>query len=720
MDRREFLSGGVAAAAAGLALDACAPESYGIIPVLVPEEAFVPGEESWLASTCFECEARCGIRVRKIDGRLTKVEGDPADPVSGGGVCARGQALPQAMYHPDRIQSPLVREGEKLVEASWDDALARVASEIARAREEGGDGAVGFITGESGGHRLRMVERFLAAVGGRRLRHAPFDRAPIRNAHEMATGQASVFDFDMARAAYVVSFGAEILESERSPVRFARALAEMRQGRPGRRGKFVMIGPRLSLTAANADEWVPARPGLELDVALALSAALLENGLGDSAFSGARAAEIESFRSFLFERARPAEVAERTGVPLARIERIAAELAEHRPALAIAGDQAPGTRRGVAIALAVSHLNALLGAYADGGLLGPESAPPAFAPWPNAGSAEVPALSLESELDSSDGLPRVLFVADANPAYSLPRSREALSRSFVVSFASLPDETAGIADVVLPESMSFERFADAVPASAVPHARLSSPLLMRPIHDTRSMEDTLIALAHRLELRERFPWESYDQALREAWAPLGSWDENLSRGGVSTAETKAPFDFATRYRFALGPIETALGEPVGSGRLLHVYPSTAFGDGRSARLPYLQDLADPITGVRWGSVVEIAESDARELGIQNGEVVELAAGETRVSAPAFVTPGIVPGVVALAAGQGHTAGGRHAAGRGVNAYTLLEGNFEIQVRRAEREPRGALSRSVARSAERQAAGVGSPRRFEEDRGEHWI
>ena len=54
VNRREFLSGGVLAATAGLALDACAPESYGIIPVLIPEEPFVPGEESWLSSTCFE------------------------------------------------------------------------------------------------------------------------------------------------------------------------------------------------------------------------------------------------------------------------------------------------------------------------------------------------------------------------------------------------------------------------------------------------------------------------------------------------------------------------------------------------------------------------------------------------------------------------------------------------------------------------------------------
>ncbi len=154
MDRREFLSGGVLAATAGLALDACAPESYGIIPILIPEEPFVPGQESWLPSTCFECEARCGIRVRKIDGRLVKVEGDPLDSSSLGGVCARGQALPQAMYHPDRIQGPLARDGAGWASISWDEALDRVAAELARARDGGAAPWCGFLTGGANGSRL--------------------------------------------------------------------------------------------------------------------------------------------------------------------------------------------------------------------------------------------------------------------------------------------------------------------------------------------------------------------------------------------------------------------------------------------------------------------------------------------------------------------------------------------------------------------------------------
>ncbi|HJS74397.1 MAG TPA: molybdopterin dinucleotide binding domain-containing protein, partial [Vicinamibacteria bacterium] len=89
-------------------------------------------------------------------------------------------------------------------------------------------------------------------------------------------------------------------------------------------------------------------------------------------------------------------------------------------------------------------------------------------------------------------------------------------------------------------------------------------------------------------------------------------------------------------------------------------------------------LADPVTGVRWGSVVEIAERDAAELGIRSGDAVEIQAGESMLTAPAHVSQGIVPGVVALAAGQGHAANGRHASGRGVNAFALTEGAIEVR------------------------------------------
>jgi anaerobic selenocysteine-containing dehydrogenase len=715
MDRREFLRGSVFAATAGLALDACAPDASVLIPILVPEEPFVPGEESFGASVCYECAGACGLSVRKIDGRLVKVEGLLHHPVSRGGVCARGQALPQAMYHPDRIPGPLVREGDRGAgswkSVSWDEALDRVAGDLreigARSSSSSSssgtgtgtgahadDAIVGFLTGEQNGHRAALVRRFLSAFGrGRHYVHEPFTTGPIRRAHRLATGYESVFGCALEEAAFVVSFGAELLESHLSPVGFARGLAEMRRGRPGLRGKLVMVGPRLSLTAAKADEWLPARPGTETEIVLAVASVLLKENRQhpdvESASNG-----FASFRELVLSRAAPADVERRTGVSAKRIERLAHELAEHRPAVALAGGPAARQRQGMPLALAVSHLNALLGGYRADGVLRVGIEAPGFAEWSSASASASPAPEsspLAKALAGGGPLPPALFVCDTNPLHSLPTSFSLEERfraaALVVSFSSYLDETTRWADVVLPESMSFERFEDAVPDFApVTMASLSGPLLTRPIHDTRSMPDALLALARKVGLADAFPWESYESALREAWKPLPlSWDDAIASGGFFSSERAGRQGrFATadgRYHFLTEPLEAALTPSPDSGssegRLaLHLYPTTAFGDGRSAHLPFLQDLADPITGVRWATVVEIASSLAERLELAQGDLVRVQVGDRSLTAPVHPSPGIHPDVIAVGLGQGHTGYGRYARDRGRNPYALLDAAFD--------------------------------------------
>ncbi len=279
--------------------------------------------------------------MRRIDGRLVKVEGNPEHPVSRGGLCARGQAIPQAMYHPDRIQTPLEKQSDgSFTELGWDDALDRVAAPLEGATD------IAFLTGASTGHRREIVLRFLQALGS--TRHFVHDPSPLHR---------PVSDVDIENAGYLVSFGAELLESHTSPVRFGRGLAALHQARPGRRGKFVMVSPRLPLTGANADEWIPTRAGEELDVALGIAHVLIRDGLYQ--LPGSENAEgFAEFSAFI-----------ETIQPSLGVERLAHEMVEHRPAIAIAG-------RGRGLGAAASHLNALPGVQTA-----PASAPP-FEPWP--------------------------------------------------------------------------------------------------------------------------------------------------------------------------------------------------------------------------------------------------------------------------------------------------------------------------------------------------
>jgi molybdopterin-containing oxidoreductase family iron-sulfur binding subunit len=186
------------------------------------------------------------------------------------------------------------------------------------------------------------------------------------------------------------------------------------------------------------------------------------------------------------------------------------------------------------------------------------------------------------------------------------------------------------------------------------------------------MPDALLEIARRAGAE--LPWESYEGALRETWSGLGtSWDEAVEAGGYFPSEDGAGAARELSYRFALDGLDAARAEEELS---LHVYASNALGDGRSAHLPYLQELSDPVTGVRWGSVVEIAATAAEARGIRTGDLVEVRSGGRALVAPAFVSEALHPSAIAIAAGQGHEAYGRYASGRGVNAYSLFDGSAD--------------------------------------------
>src|ERR1700678_664442 len=94
-------TGGAAAAIPG-----CEPAARKLIPYVVPDENVVPGVPSFFATTCNECPAGCGMVARIREGRVIKLEGNPADPIGQGSTCARGQAALQEVYNPDRLSGP--------------------------------------------------------------------------------------------------------------------------------------------------------------------------------------------------------------------------------------------------------------------------------------------------------------------------------------------------------------------------------------------------------------------------------------------------------------------------------------------------------------------------------------------------------------------------------------------------------------------------------------
>src|SRR5258708_14010609 len=120
ISRRSFIKL-VATAGAAAAVPGCEPAARKLIPYVVPDENVVPGVPSFFATTCGECPAGCGGVARIREGRVVKLDGNPADPIGQGALCARGQAALQGLYNPDRLQYSQVRGGDgALRKLSWD------------------------------------------------------------------------------------------------------------------------------------------------------------------------------------------------------------------------------------------------------------------------------------------------------------------------------------------------------------------------------------------------------------------------------------------------------------------------------------------------------------------------------------------------------------------------------------------------------------------------
>ena len=293
MKRRKFLQvAGVTGA--GLAAGCGTGEPDKWMPYLVPPEDIVPGVPTYYATTCRECPAGCGILVKTREGLPTKIEGNPQHPVNRGRLCARGQAALQGLYNPDRFTQPMKRTGDSWAPISWEQAETELSEALASAQSAGRD-RIAFVSGAGSGPLDRLTDAWLTAFGSaRRLRYEAFAYEPLREANRQTIGVATVPQHDFAAAHYILSFGADFLETWLSPTENARGFAASHAWNNGRMAKFVAVEPRRGMTGFSADEWIAPRPGTEHLVALAIANAIVRSGR-----SRATGGDGDALRGFL-------------------------------------------------------------------------------------------------------------------------------------------------------------------------------------------------------------------------------------------------------------------------------------------------------------------------------------------------------------------------------------------------------------------------------------
>lgn len=540
--RRGFLkltAVSTAGAAAG-----CAGREIGNVMEALSEEDRVPnGVEQWVTSGCNLCPGGCGARLRLIDTRAVKLEGNPLDPVSHGGLCPVGQAALQLLYNPDRVKGPRRRVGARgsgqWEALSWEEALKTLAAQLQALRERGEPHTLVIATARSRGLMPELFRRFARAFGTPNVLQLD-DHDPSSHALWLTQGIREPIAYDLENAKYILSFGVLLVDGWWAPVRQMRALVQVRQGTPGRRGKLVQVEPRLSPTAAKADEWIPVNPGTEGALALGLAHVLVADGLFDRRFIAERSLGFEAFRTLLLKEYTPSAVAKITGVPEETIRRLAREFAGFGPGVAIG--PAGGQSNDRETAWAIHALNALAGSIdRPGGALVARTAP--LAQWPEAALDEkarkgltMPTLpgaqgdepftersfALLAEVIKSGKPYRVkaLFLWEANPAFTEPdpgRIRQALSEiPFVVSFSSFVDESTEYADLILPDHTFLEAWHDDPPPPGLPYPVIGvAQPAVEPLHETRHTGDVILALARELGrgVSAAFPWKEFKEVM---------------------------------------------------------------------------------------------------------------------------------------------------------------------------------------------------------------
>jgi len=599
-----------------------------LIPFIHQPDEIIPGVSTWYATSCRECPAGCGMIVRNRDARVVKCEGNPYSPVNRGKLCARGQAAVTGLYDPDRIKSPMRRtEQGQLVETSWDDAFASIGNVLSRRPR------IAFLTDLQTTSLNSLMKAWLSAFGSDRL----ITYETINYEYIKAVNGGVVPSYRIDQSDFLISFAADFLETWVSPVEFARQFSVMREVKNRKRGTFVYVGPRVSMTAANADLRIILPPGMSTSFARSI--------IDGRTIPGIRESDVRTIAQGLKSASRP---------------------------LILPGLDADSARAA-----------SILEGFRTSTLVN-RNRPHALTS--SATSSELQALISDMENGRID----MLVIYNANPVYSLPeasRFAKALKHvRTVISMYSVMDETTTLANWILPSNTPLESWGDYSPYPG--QTNLMQPT-MGTLFDTRQTGDILIESARSAGINpvRTFRADSFYEFLRRQWGfPVASgedaesvspeWESLVQRGGRWSETGAAPPASGT------GVLPKEESSTNREELRLWAFPHIYFYDGRGANRRWLQEIPEPVTNAVWGTWAEIHPSTARKMNIRTDDMLEIAQGGIKVQIPAFVWEGVAPGAIAVPIGEGHSKYGRFASGTGVNILPLLTTPYPaVKVRR---------------------------------------
>lgn len=582
--RRSFLeTAGFSLSIAALSGCGRTPQRLSLPFAEQPAEV-LPGVTSSYASTCHGCTAGCGLLVKVRDGRPLKMEGMPEHPLSKGGLCSMGQALPLSLYDSHRLKQP-VRNGAP---SKWEDVDREIGLKIEAIKAE--KLAVRIVTPTVTSPTINAeIGRFLEQFAdGKHLVFDPISSSAILDAHLETHGKRVLPHYDFSAAKVIVSCGADFLGTWISPVEFTAGWSSRR--RPTTTAPemsyHVQIEGRLSLTGTKADRRYRVSP-LEFGMVLSELAARIATRAGV---------------------AYPREAYRHLPLPEDVIEDLDTRLWATRGESLVISDS-----QDVATQTVVNFINHTLNNY--GKTL--DLARPSMQRQGDDSAIQ----TFIEELDS--GKVGALFVAGTDFSYHLP-DRERLSEAIrktrlVVSFAEREDEFSSLAHFICSDHHPLEAWLDAEPV--VGTLSLSQPTI-QPLGQTRPFIESLARWSGRKEssyelIREHWKTKVFSEESGKSFDDL--WDRAVHDGVYRRTNRFDPTEVAFRFEGVRRPQEFIESE----GYSLDLYPRIGLIDSRHAHNPWLQELPDPITKIVWDNYVSLSPKAAERLQVIDGDVVAI-------------------------------------------------------------------------------------------------
>ncbi|MFA6233107.1 MAG: TAT-variant-translocated molybdopterin oxidoreductase [Bacteroidota bacterium] len=656
LTRRTFI--GLMAASAALAATGCRRPEQNIVPYVKKPEYLTPGIANYFATAFTHQNFATGLLVRSREGRPVKIEGNDQCSISGGKSMPLVQASLLSLYDPDRILRPTVNDSD----STPLNAMRRMADAIREVTAKGK--SVRIIIDEHASPSLVRLyadlERMLPNT--RVVAWPAIVAGGNAEASRQLLGIDAVLVPDLSRADVILGIEADFLGADPEALYHIRNFAKRRKPETGSpdMSRFYSAEATMTMTGSNADTRIRIKPG-EIDEFLLalLHEVAVVNG------KGALDASVVS------------QLAGKGNDRFPEIKRIAGDLVANTSVVMV-GRHLPVHTHALGI-----MLNLALGAVGEGRIIDPRRA----LPYSNAKNTGIDALKNEME----SGSVGVVIFADVNPAYALPASRFRALVSRVLyrfSLSQYADESSKVCSIFVPVNHYIEAWGD---VRMLDGSEAVVQPLIAPLNDGQpSLADTLIGIARAFDAKNFETTPAFYNYVQKRWREErfpasgrpsfdGFWNDALRNGRVdgSTNAQSVSLNGAAASALLRKAVKAAAKLSSASGMTLGVLPSNTLYDGRYANLGWLMELPDPVTKVTWDNVAIMSKTTAVRLGIETGSViaVKTKAGSQRI--PAFIQPGVADNAIFTQTGFGRSEGGRVAAGKGVNVFTLMQSTDTI-------------------------------------------